>query len=210
MTATARARRGDPFGDSLRERMTRRLAGAGAATLVLGAALAWMPAAALLAAGTLYLVGVPLSFLLEALWPATRKRAVIARYVGLGSVVASLVVTVLAAPDFTYLSILLAFAAPCGAIGGGVAAWAALRLRGRWVIGTAAAGIVAVAVAAGGVWLDTRPLEPHDFLLVLTVSPQTASVFGDARRRFLQDAVRHAPPHHRLPGSSVATRAGRG
>lgn len=147
----------DPFGASRQERIVRRLCGASAsaATVVLGALLIWLPAAVLVVAASVYVVGLPASLLVEALWPAnSSQRSLIGRYVGLGTLLGAVVGTVLSAPDFTWLLLNVIPALAGGALGGGVAAWAALTMPGRWVLPTAAAGPLAVAAVAGWMlWL---------------------------------------------------------
>lgn len=125
--------------------------------MILGAFLIWLPTAVLFVAAAVYVVGLPASLMVEALWPANPNRSqpsLIGRYVGLGALLGAIVGTVLSAPDFTWLLLNLTSFLVGGAVGGGVAAWAALNVPGRWVLPTAAVGPLAVAAVASWVlWL---------------------------------------------------------
>lgn len=152
-------RSGEPFGATVVERLVRRLAGAGAATLVVGGGLLlWLPPGAVIAAAAIYLLGVPLSLGLEARWPAAHDSAPVRRYAGLGAVLAVAVTVALVAgfpeplvgsPLFALAS-LLVVSVPAGMIAGALAAGIACALPWRWAVAVAvAAPPAAVALAAG-------------------------------------------------------------
>lgn len=158
MTEVA-TRGGDPFGTTVPERLIRRLAGAGAATLLVGGGLLlWLPPGAPIAAAAIYLVGVPLSLGLEARWPGVDGSAPLRRYVGLGALmgaavtvalVAGLPESLLGSPLFALAS-LLPIGVPAGMIAGAVGTCTAYALPWRWAV-TVAVGAppAAVALTAG-------------------------------------------------------------
>lgn len=148
----------DPFGTTVAERLVRRLAGAGTATLVVGGGLLlWLPPGAVIAAAVIYLVGIPLSLWLERRWPAADGPPPVRRYAGLGAVLATVVIVAIAVgfagslgSPLAALTSLLPVGVPAGMIAGALAAGVAHAVSWRWaVVVAAAAPPAAVAFTVG-------------------------------------------------------------
>lgn len=150
----------DPFGATLRERLERRFAGAGLATLLIVGALAWwVPLIPLVACAAIYVFGVPLSLAIERRWPIAEGRSPVPRYVGLGATVGIGLAVGLAIPSAAsgggisgWVLVFSVFTVPVGAIAGGVTAWGARSLPDRWlrpaaIGGTATAIVITAAMA---------------------------------------------------------------
>lgn len=175
----------DPFGATPGERVVRRLAGAGVATAALAGVLWWVPPAALLVAGATYLVGAPLSLLLEHRWPSGARRAPVRRYLVAGAILGGVVPVVLfGAPTggrddgLTWL-VVLTIAAVAGAVAGGLAAWSGARLPAPSLVPVAAVGlVVAVGVLpAEALWQTHRAAYDE---VVLEPTGEAFAAVGDA------------------------------
>lgn len=183
MTAPVRAEEGDAFGDSVGERVWRRLAGAGAAVMPVAAlavtagateALPWV----LFGALVVYVLGVPASWVVSRRGRAPVRGHVFAAF-GLGILVAA----GLAAFSDEFLAWWGIFALV--AVGTGVplaalAAWVGPALPPRWVHPVAIVGLVVmVVVLPVGAWWAQRPPAPYDFVVVHEPDAVRES-FGDA------------------------------
>jgi hypothetical protein len=142
---------GDPFGDTLGERVTGRLVGAGAAALALMALLFFAPVAAVASGIAVYVVGIPLSFAVEAV--LGRRVAVplwlrVATYVLTGAVAGAWLAAVASLVEPAFAIWLLPYAMALGAFAGLVAPLAGTRLTGvpaALVGGAGPAGLVLLA-----------------------------------------------------------------
>lgn len=144
----------DPFGASRSQRLWRRFAGAGLTTLLMVAALSWwVPLVPLIACAVIYVLGVPVSLVLERRWPTTTGRSPVPRYVLLGAMVGAGIAVGLARAaegDVTsWAPVFGAFTVPAGAVAGGSAAWGARVLPDRWLFPVA----LGAPVLAGAITL---------------------------------------------------------
>lgn len=178
----------DRFGADLRERVLRRLAGTGAGAAAVTVALGWwFPVAAFIGLFGLYVVGLPLSFVLERRWPS-RAGAPAARY-AVAAIVATVVVFGLlgAVTASLWLWVAMVYAVPVAALLGSLVPAVAYHLPRQWLTTVSAIGLLtAVGVAPTLVWLDQRPPAPHDFMVV-NDTPEFRTTFRDARG--LADAI---------------------
>ncbi len=181
--------RRDPFGAGPRERVLRRLAGTGAGAVVLTAAFAWwFPQAAIIGLVGLYLVGLPLSFVLERRWPSRAAGAPVVRYT-LGAMLATVAVVGLlgALTGDLWFWVVIVYCLPVAAILGPLVPAVAYHLPRGWLAAATAIGLVtALGVAPTLVWLEQRPPAPHDFMVVNDTSEFRATL-QDARG--LADAI---------------------
>jgi hypothetical protein len=160
----------DPFGEQVGERVLRRLAGAGVAVTIAGAlagtwaveVLPWV----LLGAAVVYLLGVPVSWLV-----VRRGGAPLARHVVAALLLALLVGAVLALlTDDGFVGWWAVYA--MAAVGAGVpvaalAVGVGMALPDRWVAPVAGVGLlVAVVVLPAATWVAVQPPAPYDFVLV--------------------------------------------
>jgi hypothetical protein len=124
---------GDPFGDTLGERLSGRLVGAGAAALALMALLFFAPVAAVAAGVAVYVVGIPLSFAVEAV--LGRRVAVtlwmrVAAYVLSGAIAGAWLSAAASLFEPAFAIWLLPYAVALGGFAGLVAPLAGTRLTG--------------------------------------------------------------------------------
>ncbi len=179
----------DPFGVDGRERLLRRLAGTGAGAVAVTATFGWsFPQAAIIGLVGLYLVGLPLSYVLERRWPTRASGAPAVRYC-----VAAMLATVAvfgllgAVTGDLWLWVAMVYGLPVAAVLGPLVSTVAYHLPRRWLTTVAAIGLVtAVGVAPALVLLDQRPPAPHDYMVV-NDTQELRATFRDARG--LADAI---------------------
>jgi hypothetical protein len=181
--------RRDPFGVDGRERLLRRLAGTGAGAVAVTAAFAWwFPQAAIIGLIGLYLVGLPLSFVLERRRPSRATGAPVLRYT-VGAMLATVVVFGILGALTTdlWLWFAIIYALPVAALLGPLVSATAYHLPRRSLAAVTAIGLVtATGVAPALVWLDQRPPAPDDFMVVNDTA-EFRTTFRDARG--LADAI---------------------
>lgn len=168
MTDTTVRAAGDPFGGDVRERLWRRLAGAGlAVTLAAGGfTLGTTELLPFVTIGALvvYVLGVPTS------WAIVRRgRAPILRHAVAGAgvgMIAAMIMSLVGA-SFAWWPLYALYAVAVGAPVAALAAWFGLVLPGAWIRPVALVGLLVTAVALPiGTWLERRPPAPHDFVIV--------------------------------------------
>ncbi|GAA2723300.1 hypothetical protein [Cellulomonas aerilata] len=168
-TRTGSSATAHPFGATASERRWRRLAGAAAAYVVLVPLLLMMPL--LYIAPPTYILGIPLSWLVEKYGPGRLSRSVIRRHAWAGAAGGFIVGAGIAQTFATWggwvggsgtvflggwllnAMFWLVMAVPLGCGAAAFGAWAAIRLPGKLVRPTALIGASGAAVMAAIYWL---------------------------------------------------------